>query len=318
MVVRKVAASLALLIFSAAAIALAQGKEAELVVQLASGRQFKGVIDSASTAQQLVLRSNSGGITLRRPIRWDRVQQATIDGKRVEVATLQGAAAKNASRPSEVMARESGAGGQNSGVSGHEKTSGGKGSLLRRIELRGEAAPATKDAEEQPTVESPPARVAMVTFDPYIANWDGDVETDGVVIDVMPLDINRYIVPVNGTLEVELFVAQRRIQLDLAPMSGGDTLELVERWTRAIAPEDFGPSGVRLRLPFGAITPELRPSWTASWYGLVHVRLAIPGQGVFEDSRDGVRIRPWAPNRDRLEMKTGQRFLPTENLGRRE
>jgi len=101
-------------------------------------------------------------------------------------------------------------------------------------------------------------------------------------------------------------------------MSGGDTLELVERWTRAIAPEDFGSSGVRLRLPFGAITPELQPNWTASSYGLVHMRLAIPGQGVYEDSRDGVRVRPFAPNRDRLEMKTGQRFLPTENLGRRD
>src|SRR5262245_62561003 len=134
----------------------------------------------------------------------------------------------------------------------------------------------------------------------------------------MPLDVNCYVAPSNGTLEVELFALQRRIQLDLAPMSGGDTLELVERWTRSITPEDFGPSGVRLRLPFGAITPELRPEWTAWMYGLVHARLAIPGQGVFEDSRDGVRIRPWAPNRDRLEMKTGQRFLSTENLGRRE
>src|SRR5207237_1020985 len=77
-------------------------------------------------------------------------------------------------------------------------------------------------------------------------------------------------------------------------------------------------SGVRLRLPFGAIHPELNPNWTASWYGLVHIRFSIPGHGVFEDSRDGVRIRPWAPNRDQLEMNTGQRFLPTENLGRRD
>jgi hypothetical protein len=104
---------------------------------------------------------------------------------------------------------------------------------------------------------------------------------------------------------------------DQAPKSGGDTLELVERWTRSIAPADMGPSGYRVRLPFGAIHPELSPDWLAWWYGLVHVRLAVPGDGVFDDSRDGVHIRPGAPNRDQLEMNTGRRFLPTENLGRR-
>jgi hypothetical protein len=101
-----------------------------------------------------------------------------------------------------------------------------------------------------------------------------------------------------------------------APLSGGDTLELVERWTRQVTPADFGPGGVQLRLPYGAIHPELRPDWMAGWYGLVHVKMTAPGHGVFEDSRDGVRIRPWAPNRDQLELNTGRRFLPTERLGR--
>lgn len=154
-------------------------------------------------------------------------------------------------------------------------------------------------------------------MDPQIANWDGDVEADGLIVDVAPLSLDRRIVPANAAVEVELFAPQRRT-FDLAPQSGGDTLELVERWTRTIAPGDFGASGARLHLPFGAVHPELRPEWTASPYGLVHLRLVVPGQGVFEDSRDGVRIRPWAPNRDRLEIKTGQRFLPTENLGRRD
>jgi hypothetical protein len=182
--------------------------------------------------------------------------------------------------------------------------------------MRGDPAVKTTSAEEEAVAEDLP-RVAMVAFDAAIANWDADVETDGVLIDVAPVDINRRVVPVSGTVEVELFAPQRRT-LDLAPQSGGDTLEVVERWTRAITPADFGPSGVRLRLPFGAITPELQPNWTAWHYGLVHVRLSIPGHGVFEDSRDGVRIKPFAPNRDRLEMKTGQRFLSTENLGRRD
>jgi hypothetical protein len=156
-----------------------------------------------------------------------------------------------------------------------------------------------------------------MTIDPRIANWDGDVETDGLMIDIAPLDAAGNLVAANAVVEVELFAPQRR-DFALAPMSGGDTLELVERWSQPIQKDQYGSSGARLRLPFGAIHPELRPEWTASWYGLVHVRLVVPGHGVFEDSSDGVRIRPWAPNRDRLEQKTGQRFLPTERLGRAE
>jgi hypothetical protein len=272
--------------------------EPQLVVHVASGRQFRGTLDGSSSSDQLVLQSEYTGIAVRRPIRWERVTSATADGATLEVESLR------------KMAEAQGTGNGRQETGNREQRS-----LLRKIEMRG-PAPSDAAATEGAAPEEPP-KVAMVTFDPSIANWDADVETDGVLIDVAPLDINRRLVPVNGTLEVELFAPQRRT-LDLAPQSGGDTLEIVERWTRAITPDEFGPSGVRLRLPFGAITPELQPNWTAWHYGLVHVRLAIPGHGVFEDSRDGVRIRPWAPNRDRLEMKTGQRFLSTENLGRRD
>ena len=298
------------LVIAAVATSATTGRagEPQLVIDVASGRQFRGTLDSDSTSDQLVLRSDQAGITLRRPIRWERVVGATVDGAPIEVAALR--ARVQAGIPAGVPAGfrvQEGNRGQETGDRG--------GTLLRRIEMRG---PARTDAaaSEEAASEEPP-KVAMVAFDPSIANWDADVETDGVLINVVPLDINQRLVPVSGTLEVELFAPQRRT-LDLAPQSGGDTLELVERWTRAITPDDFGPSGVRLRLPFGAITPELQPNWTAWHYGLVHARLAIPGQGVFEDSRDGVRIRPFAPNRDRLEMKTGQRFLSTENLGRRD
>jgi hypothetical protein len=170
--------------------------------------------------------------------------------------------------------------------------------------------------ELHPAVPAPlPREVVTIVFDAFIANWDADVETDGLVLDVAPLDAEGYIIPADGTLEVELFASQRRA-FHHAPLSGGDTLELAERWTRAINPAELRPGGYRFRLPFGAVHPELDPDWLAYHYGLVHVRLAIPGHGVFEDSRDGIRIRPWAPNRDYLEMNTGRRFLPTERLGR--
>jgi len=262
--------------------------EEQATIEVASGRIFSGVIDGGSDRDVLVLRSLSGGITVKRPIRWERVVAIEVSGSRRDVAALRAEYSKKP--PSATVSSD------------------------RKFDIKSWPVAGSSDGVENVL---PPPQVATVAFDPQIANWDGDVETDGVVIDVTPLNQSGYVVPAAGTLEVELFAPQRRT-LDLAPQSGGDTLELVERWTRAIGPENYGPRGARLLLPFGAITPELQPNWTASHYGLVHARLSIPGQGVFDYSRDGVRVRPWAPNRDRLEMKTGQRFLPTENLGRRD
>jgi len=272
--------------------------DSAIAVTLKSGRSFAGEIDPTSSGEQLVLKAATGDITVRRPIGWERIVEATVDGKRVDVVTLR---QRLGSRGSEVGGREAGV--------------GSRGTLLRKIELRGDVTAASTQVDA--AAQYIPARVTMVNFDPYIANWDADVETDGVIIDIVPLDGDGFLIPSSGTLTVELFGQQRRT-FDLAPQSGGATLELIERWTREISAEDFGPNGVRLKLPFGAIHPELRPDWLAWWYGLVHVRLAIPGQGVFEGSRDGVRMLPFSPNRDRLEMKTGERFLPTETLGRRE
>jgi hypothetical protein len=112
---------------------------------------------------------------------------------------------------------------------------------------------------------------------------------------------------------VELFAPQKRAFQD-APLSGGDTLERVERWTRAINVDDFGRGNACLKLQFGAVHPEFDLDWIG--VGLVHVRLVVPGDGVFEDSVDGLRIRPYAPLRDRLEMNTGRRFVRTERVGR--
>jgi len=260
-------------------------------VEVASGRAFHGLLDNSSTAEQLVLQTVQSGITLRRSIAWQRILKATVEDRSVSLAELRAIAAE---------------------VSG----SGAQGSRSWKIELRGNRDERKPSASiEQAASTSAPPQAKMVSFDAYIANWDFDVETDGLVVEIVPLDADGSLVPASGTLEVELFAPQRRV-FHHAPLSGGDTLELVERWTRAVQATDFGPRGALFRLPYGAIHPELRPDWMASWYGLVHVRLTIPGHGVFEDSRDGVRIRPWAPNRDQLELNTGRRFVPTERLGR--
>jgi hypothetical protein len=288
--VRKVAVLLAILVGMSAPATSITAADPPLIVTLASGRTFHGELDESSSDFHLVIRSSQRGISQLRSIDWDRIVSAQFQGSPTRIAQLQELArqarAKAASKPR---------------IS------------TTKIEMRGSALSSDAGHLQQPPAVIP--RVATVTFDASIANWDADVETDGLVLEIVPIDTEGFLAPVSGTLQVELFAPQRRV-FHHAPLSGGDTLELVERWTRAISPEDFRSTGVRVRLPFGAVHPEIDFEWIASWYGLVHVQLAVPGHGVFEDSQDGVRIRPWSPNRDNLEMNTRRRFLPTERLGR--
>jgi hypothetical protein len=260
----------------------------ELQVRLFDGQELRGNFDPSSSATALVLKTGDNAITLRRHVDWERIERIQTGGRPVDVGQLR------------------------SNLPQQQPTPRTRKSRLTISSLQTGSHPSSTI---QDVISEP--RVTSISFDAGLLNWDADVETDGLVVDLTTFDGHGSLAAVNGTVEVELFVPQRR-SLDLAPQSGGDTLELVERWTRPVRTEDFGHAGVRLRLPFGAIHPELRPDWVASHYGLVHVRLAAPGHGMFEASRDGVRVQPWAPNRDRLEMQTGSRLLWTERFGRAE
>ena len=81
------------------------------------------------------------------------------------------------------------------------------------------------------------------------------------MLDIFPLSADGYLTPASGTVEVELFRAAAAV-VHHAPLSGGDTLERVERWTRVVTVADFGVNGARLKLPFGAVHPEFDLDWT--------------------------------------------------------
>src|SRR5688500_14344434 len=59
---------------------LLQAAEPVLALELQSGRRFAGDIDAQSGDQSLVLRVSKGGMTIRRPIRWERIVSATLEG----------------------------------------------------------------------------------------------------------------------------------------------------------------------------------------------------------------------------------------------
>lgn len=249
-----------------------------LQVTLASGRTFTGQVEAATSTDELVLRFGKGSASLVRTVAWERIASAEHRGVAVPLAELP-ALAESIKLPPRVR---------------------------QPLPM---GAPASLPADE-PLAEQD---VTAIAFDAVIANWDADVETDGIALRLLPLDGYGQLAAASGTLEVELFAPQRR-RFHLAPQSDGYTIEPIGRWSLSIERHGFGDNGIVVRLPFQALHPEFRAD--LYWYGLLRVKFSVPGRGVFEQSQDGLALRPFTPLRDALEVSTGQRFLPTETTGR--
>ncbi|WP_254508091.1 hypothetical protein [Anatilimnocola floriformis] len=249
-------------------------------IEHTSGRRWEGLIDARSTPEQLMLRFERGTAVLLRPIPWSEIRTAEVDGKAVTVTEL---------------------------AKSYESLATSATPFAERTKITPEVP-----ANEQP-LPPPPNKVAAIACDALLANWDADVETDGLAINLQPLDAWQEITAAAGTLEVELYTLQART-FHHAPNSRGRSVEPIARWSQAVNWNDYRSRGAYIQLPFQAAHPEFDGS--LGFYGLVHIKFSVPGSGVFEQTIDGVRIRPWSPIRDSLQLNTGYRFLPHEGTGR--
>lgn len=252
-----------------------QGEERLLTVMLASGREFTAHVDSRTDEERLCLRFSSGGGSILRPIAWNRITAARLGDQEIAIKELKRTCEElKSTSPPRVM-------------------------------------PANSPASAPTSPSSPP--VAFIRIDAWVANWDADVEPDGVRVQLEPCDENGTPVAVSGTAEIELFAARAR-KYHEAPQSGGWSTELIERWNENVEAKEIDPRGVLLKLPLGAIHPDFTTG-VGNW-GLIHVRIVVPGSGVFEQSIDGVRLRNWSPVRDGLFLQSGRRFFSTEGTQR--
>lgn len=265
-----------------------QETEETITVHLASGRSFTAKIDPRTDSTQLWLRWERGSAVLRRPIRWDRVVRARVTGRELsgkEFYQIVQTIRRDAPAQAETAAAQ--------------RTIGIPGSTERTRSI-----PAVRSTPYQ---ERKTPRVRSLAMDALVANWDADVEVDGLLVHVYPLDADGAVVPVRGSLEVDL-----RGQWHNAVPRPQSFLGL-GRWTRQVRFEDFGPRGAVYRLPFQGVHPEFDPA--VAPHGAVHARLSVPGQGTFETTESTVRIRPYGAVRDDLQQATGRRFFPQERTG---
>ncbi len=262
-----------------------------VTVELASGRTFTAGIDPETDEAQLWLRWSRPTASVHRPIRWDRVVRVRAADK-----VFSGDEFREAVR----LFREQ--------FPKAPKAITGAG----QITMKGPKVPAAERGSAP--VETDGGRfgqmrpVRSLMIDARLANWDSDVQTDGLLLELYPLDENGQLVPVRGTLQVHLVAELYGKGHRVRPFSR------LGSWTERVRVSHFQRGPARYRRPFESVHPEF--DLESSPYGMVHARISVPGQGVFQSTQSTVRIRPYSPIRDRLEQVTGSRFFPPERTTR--
>ena len=284
------------------ALAAENAAEGQVRVLLASGRHFTAEMDRRTDASTLWLRWSEGTGVILRPIDWDRVVEMRIAGETFSGHVARQAVifvrqefplAVNPPRPTPPPPglAASAVGDARNATSG----------ATRPDSDRGMGRPAVGGNRESSR------RVRTLSVDACLGKWGPTVDADGLVVEISPLDEQGEIVPVQGTVEVEL-IAQG------PGMMGSGEFATPGHWVQSVWPGDFSYRGARCRLPFQAVQPEFDLRWASK--GIVHVRLSVPGEGVFEASAAMTRIRPFSEVRDNYQETTGQRFLPNERTSR--
>ena len=253
-----------------------------VLVRLLNGKTLAAQVDSQTDDDRLWLRFGTGSTIILRAIDWQDIATIVHAGTAIEREDVK------ALSTTVEMPRTS------------------TPPTRRRI-------PGSSDAERARHLLGFRRPITAIDFDAQLANWDRDVEFDGLALRVFPLDGQGRLTTVRGTMEVELLV-NRKVSFNDVPHSRGHQPRQLGSWRIAIHTGEVNEDGVRVKLPFQAAHPEFDPKWAP--YGLVHIRLVVPGHGVFDHSMDGIRIRPYAPLRDAMERQSGQRFFPTERTGR--
>lgn len=282
--------------------AIAAG-QVEIEVQVQSGRLFTATVDPKSDGETLWLRFGGERAMVLRPVRWSSVSSVLVDGQSLAVPEVQQAIASRAEaggaarpmppRPRRPAVRRS--------VSVAQLETGAQQPFTATYQAWAERGPSPE------TGRAVAPRVRSVLVDATAANWDGDVESDGLVVYLQPLDEVGNVVPVRGDVSFDLVGNYPSVIYQPQPLTP------LARWTRRVRHSALTPRGILFKLPFQALHPDLQTN--VGPYALLHCRLSVPGHGTFDETV-AVRIRQANPLRDQLQKLTGSRFHPQEWLGR--
>ncbi len=248
-------------------------EKAAITVHLRDGRTQQAAIDHRTDATTLWLRFESAHITLLRPVPWTDVTGATVNQQRLDAAQFREQAGDLATREQRA-----------------ERIPPGPVVIS--------PVPGRTMAEKARWVLDSTPRIRGFTTDAVLANWDADVEHDGLSIFVAPFASPGVLVPVAATVEVQLYAPLQQTFSDV-PQGRGQSLEQIGTWSVPISLDQYTPLGANIQLPFERFLPEFDDR--VGPIGMVQIRLVVPGHGVFDRRVEVVRLRPFSPLRDRFK-----------------
>ncbi len=253
-----------------AATGTSKGAERSTVnVRLMVGTTLRGQVDRSSSDEFLHMRFESGSAVAIRKIPWNHIQHVSVDGEPVPLDRFR------------------------SEYSQYAVTAPRPINSSHRFVI-------SRPGEQQAERGSAPVhrRVTHIRADAWPDNWDADSDYDGLRLELTPLDTNDQPVEVNGTIMAELYASEAK-RFHEVPRSRGQVISQIARWYKPVRADSFSRGSITFKLPMQAVHPD-HNSAIGTW-GLVRIRLSVPGQGVFETSVDTVRIRTISPLQVRLK-----------------
>ena len=261
-------------------------EKATVAVGLRNGKVFIGLVDSRANEQQLWLRTSRAGVELRRPIDWENIllvrqgnREFSAAEFRVEVLSSQTTATSLRMNEADELPAPSVVTAQNESSQGPAQVGANAGAVRPK-----EWLPDRRMAQFIQAARANNTQVCSLSIDAQVANLNRTVEADGLVLHIYPLDGAGNMIPVDGTLDVELIAS-------VPPgWPRGEPPPNIGHWSFRLIPQQFGPAGAIVKLPFQGVHPEF--DLNLGPFGLVHARLSIPGNGSFRSQPGGTANTP--------------------------
>lgn len=219
-----------------------------VVVNLASGRAFRGTIDPRTDGEQLWIRCVYGQAVILRPVLWERIVSAEVAGKNLAMENFR----ELADRLKIATPRQPWPAAQES-------------CAATALVLR----PASFDG-----IPACFPEVRSLHATAHHSNWDADAQLDGLTVTLAPIDDHGALLPVEGTVEAVLYGYDRRSGLPAEHWSQ------LARWSQPITLGCYGPDGGRVRLPWDGALADRQELGSPG--RVLRVRLQAPGHGTFE------------------------------------
>ncbi len=257
-----------------------------ITIQLASGRTYRGTVDSQTDEQELWFQYGTERFKVIRPIAWERVTGAKIDGSEFtgEELKQQIFVQESDSSPMRLKKQPD----QVTVAMNWNEVFDTESAHQSRRRSHGAAKIQTTDTPGDDLPQRTRARVATISVDAYLSNWDADAVADGLSVYVTPLDKAEQGVPTSGLVQIELWSHVKRSYRALGYSHRGEARR-IGYWAKTIQSAQWTPRGYRVRLPFQSLDPS--HDERVSRFGTLRVKLVAPGVGTFEAEPLNVRIK---------------------------